>query len=273
MIKKLKGKLEQFVRLLFVNSVTQLNDSIVLVEYPKSGGTWLGQLISSYLEIPFPRNKFPKLEKSLYHGHYLPEKNILNNKKIILLVRDGRDVMVSQYHHRLLWNDKNKLIPKDVHYYRSILEYDDFNDVKKNMSHFINFSFTHTPSKMQQYTYMGNWASFNEAWLKELNKRNNIYLIRYESLLENPYDTLAQMFSSFFGFEKINKQKLTTIIAKYSFENQTKRKAGEENVKSFLRKGIKGDWKNYFGEKEKEIFKKHANHMLIKLGYEDNTNW
>ena len=89
-IKKIKGKFEQLTRLLFINFLTLKNDSIILVEYPKSGGTWLGQLVSSYFKIPFPRNKFPGIKRSLYHGHYLPKFNITKNKKIILLVRDGR---------------------------------------------------------------------------------------------------------------------------------------------------------------------------------------
>ena len=71
----------------------------------------------------------------------------------------------------------------------------------------------------------------------------------------------------------IKDKKIQEIVDRYSFESQTKRKKGEENTSSFLRKGISGDWENYFNEEAKDIFKKHAGQMLIQLGYEKDMNW
>ena len=118
MFNTLKNKGINFTRLLFVNSLTILNKSVLLIEYPKSGGTWLGQLVSEYLQIPFPSHKMPSLNKSLYLGHYLPRGWIKKNKKIIFLVRDGRDVLISLYFHQLFFNEKNINQKKDVLYYR-----------------------------------------------------------------------------------------------------------------------------------------------------------
>ncbi|AOW21166.1 sulfotransferase domain-containing protein [Urechidicola croceus] len=271
--KIFKNKLEQFTRLIYVNSITKLNGSILLVEFPKSGGTWLGQLISNYLKIPFPRNQFPTIKKSMYHSHYLPKYSIHKNKKIIYLVRDGRDVIISLYYHQLLWNDKNKLTPKNVNYHRSKVPFDNYEDVKSNMSEFIKYTFEHTPSKLQHFTHMGNWYEYNTLWLNEMKVNKNIYLVKYEDLLEKPYSTLETMFKEFFGDKNINKDELQKVIDKFSFENQTKRKKGEENASSFLRKGIKGDWKNYFGEEEKLLFKKYTKNLLVELDYEKNINW
>lgn len=272
-LKTLTNKVEQLLRLVYVNFVTISNESVLIVEYPKSGGTWLGQLVSGYLEIPFPRNKFPILKKSLYHSHYLPKGNLLNNKKIIFLVRDGRDVMVSLYYHQLLWNDKNRLSPKDVYYHRKKVPFNDYENVKENFKEFIDYTFSHRPSKLQHFTYMGNWYEYNKAWLEKLNNSDNIYLIKYEDILKTPLKTLTQMFESFFNAKEIDQDKLQSIIDKFSFENQTKRKKGEEESASFLRKGIEGDWKNYFGEQEKRIFKDYTYNLLVELGYEENNNW
>ena len=273
-LRTIKSKLEQAVRLLLVNTITPYNGSILIVEYPKSGGTWLGQLISEYFEIPFPRNRFPILKKSVFHSHYLPKGRIPKNKKIIFLVRDGRDVMVSLYYHQLIWNDKNKLNPKDVLYHRSKTAFKDFEDVRGNMNDFIEYTYTQAPSKWQQFTYMGNWFSFNKAWLEEMKKPNpNIYLVSYEDLLKDTYGTLQKMLSEFFKIEQVDSERLRGSVAKYSFENQTKRRKGEEKKNSFLRKGISGDWKNYFGDQEKDSMKNYTKELLLDLGYEKDNNW
>lgn len=273
MIVKIKSKINQALRLLLVNSITRYQDSVLIVEYPKSGGTWLGQLVSSYLEIPFPRNTWPSLKPSVFHSHYLPNNRILKNKKIIFLVRDGRDVIISLYYHQLVWSDKNRLNPKDVLYHREKLNFENYDKIEDNLLEFIKYSYEETPSRFQQFTFMGNWYSFNDAWLNEINNSSdNIYLIKYEELLEDTERAMEKMLNSFFNLD-VDKEKLKGIVKKFSFENQTKRKKGEENKNSFLRKGISGDWKNYFGQKEKVCFKSYTKDLLIRLGYEKDTNW
>jgi len=273
MIKMIKGKLKEATRLLFVNSLTFLNKSIIIVEYPKSGGSWLGQLISEYLDIPFPRNKFPLLSKSVYHSHYQPKYLIPKNKKILWLVRDGRDVYVSFYYHQLIWSNKNKLDPKTVTYTRKNIPFKDYSDVSNNLPGYLNYSFTHTPSKMHYFNFPGHWANYNKKWKIFLKKDNsNIYLLKYEDLLKNTEDTIRSLLINFFDIE-VDEQRLKEVVHKFSFENQTNRKKGVEDTNSFLRKGIVGDWKNYFNEEAKEIFKKHAGKELIELGYENDLNW
>jgi len=268
----LLNKLEQAVRLTYLNTITSVNKSVVLVEYPKSGGTWLGQLVSSYLEIPFPRNEFPVMKKSLLHGHYLP-KHIGENNKIVYLVRDGRDVLISFYHHQLIWNDKNKKEAHNVNYHREEVGFTDYENVKKNILSYMKYSYEHKLSKFRRFVFPGNWQEYNSVWLKKAQDNPNIYMVRYEDLLENTSTTLELLLKNFFDIEEVDKDRLRTVVNKFSFENQTKRKQGEESTNSFLRKGIQGDWKNYFGEEEKEAFKKYTGDLLIRLGYEKNNDW
>lgn len=42
---------------------------------------------------------------------------------------------------------------------------------------------------------------------------------------------------------------------------------------STFRKGLIGDWKNYFTSEHKAVFKELAGQLLIDLGYEDNLDW
>ena len=271
--KIIKNKTEHFLRLLYVNSITIKNKSVLLVEYPKSGGTWLGQLVSNYLKIPFPRNKFPLTQRSFFHSHYLPKYRIPKNKKIIFLVRDGRDVLISLYYHHLVWNDKNKLSPKDVIYHRSNLPFDDYDDIKANLAEFITYTFNHKPSRLKHFTFMGNWFDYNQSWLNEMNTNDNIYMIRYEDLLDDTEASILKLLKEFFKIYDIDREHLKNVINEFSFENQSRRKKGEENKNSFLRKGIKGDWKNYFGVKERELFKQYTNDLLVRLNYEKDNNW
>ncbi|SFR36411.1 Sulfotransferase domain-containing protein [Robiginitalea myxolifaciens] len=274
LITTLKSKIEQATRLLYINTITASNGSVLIVEYPKSGGTWLGQLISNYLDLPFPRNRMPIARKSLFHSHYLPKWRIPNNPRIVYLVRDGRDVMVSLYFHQLIWNEKNKLNPKDVIYHRKQTGFKDFEDVKGNMLDFIHYTFTEQPSKLQHFTYMGNWATYNRSWIAQREQSDeNIYLVRYEDLLLDAFGTMKDMFEGFFDIEAVDEEKLRQTVQKFSFENQAKRKKGQEDKNSFLRKGISGDWKNYFGPAEREAYNHYAGDVLQALGYEQDESW
>lgn len=266
------NKIEQLLRLTYLNLITPLNKSVVLVEFPKSGGTWLGQLVSEYLEIPFPRNKFPSTKTSLFHGHYLP-KHISKKNKIIFLARDGRDVLISYYHHQLIWNDKNKKETHEVNYHRHNVNFTDYENVGKNILSYMQYTYEHELPKTKRYVNPGNWSDYNKVWLDTMAQSEHIYMVQYEDLLENPLQTLKKLLVSFLDIETIDEEQLSRIIKKYSFENQTQRKQGEESVKSFLRKGIRGDWKNYFEEEEKQAFKKYAGDTLIALGYEKDDQW
>ena len=46
-----------------------------------------------------------------------------------------------------------------------------------------------------------------------------------------------------------------------------------EDPSSFFRKGVVGDWRNVFTERDKYVFKEEAGDLLIKLGYEEDSDW
>jgi hypothetical protein len=51
------------------------------------------------------------------------------------------------------------------------------------------------------------------------------------------------------------------------------RKPGEEDPASHYRKGLPGDWRNYFDAKHIDAFKARYGPLVIKLGYEENDQW
>jgi hypothetical protein len=67
---------------------------------------------------------------------------------------------------------------------------------------------------------------------------------------------------------------LNGIVEMKSFKKLSGgRKRGEEDASSHFRKGQPGDWANHFASEHKAAFKERFNHVLVKLGYEDDDSW
>jgi hypothetical protein len=190
------------------------------------------------------------------HGHYLYSPSM---KNVVVVLRDGRDVMISFYYQSLFANERFN--SRLVEITRRELQFDDYDDIKKNLPRFIEYKFT--TRKHPRFT----WSDFINDWLDK-----DAAFIRYENLLQDPVEELAQ---ALYVVKKNGPDRkiLEQIVEKYSFETMSKRKQGEENKHSFLRKGIAGDWKNHFSKEAREVFNSFAGNELIKLGYEDDERW
>ncbi|MBK8050880.1 MAG: sulfotransferase domain-containing protein [Anaerolineales bacterium] len=67
---------------------------------------------------------------------------------------------------------------------------------------------------------------------------------------------------------------LQRIIACNAFEHHASgRQAGEEDVHHHYRKGVVGDWRNYFTPQVTAAFRARYGALLIQLGYEKDNNW
>ena len=109
----------------------------VVNEYPKSGGTWVGQMLGRALGVPFPRNRFPMLRTSIMHGHYLRPWGM---KNVVVVWRDGRDVTVSWYYQNLFsheWHNEPQ-----VQRARRELSFSDYDNIYENLPQFIEWAFT-----------------------------------------------------------------------------------------------------------------------------------
>lgn len=51
------------------------------------------------------------------------------------------------------------------------------------------------------------------------------------------------------------------------------RRRGQKDQNHHFRNGLSGDWKNYFTENHKELFKERYNFTLLKYGFEQDANW
>jgi hypothetical protein len=228
----------------------------IVNEYPKSGGTWVCQILSDYLDLPFPRNQFPKIQSSIIHGHYLYFPTL---KNIFIVIRDGRDVMVSYYYQSLFKHDRFN--DRLVELTRRDLTFRDYYDIRKNMPKFVEYKFSN--KKYPKFT----WSEFVNSWIDK-----KVSIIAYEDLLRDPMKVLGKAINKVCNVQP-DLDRLRDISEKYSFKNQTGRNPGEEDKFSFLRKGIAGDWKNIFSKEANQVFNKFAGKELIKLGYEKDDSW
>jgi estrone sulfotransferase len=232
-------------------------DDVFLVSYPKSGNTWLRFLIANLLkqqeEIDFHtiHNFIPEVGKQEEIIETLDRPRIIKSHspyireypKVIYLIRDGRDVYVSYYFHRI----------------RQLSSGCTFREFLKRRDH-----------------YPCTWGEHIASWLPSLASPD-ILLVRYEDLIEDGLKQLERI-ASFLSLER-TKDQLKLAIAKSGFDNMRRlelekgRRYKDQGPKVFMRQGKKGDWKDYFGQDEKTIFKSREGQMLMKLGYEINDSW
>ena len=230
---------------------------IVLTEHPKSGGTWVCQMIAEYLSIPNPHDRLPPRRRCVLHGHYL---NVADDNDTIVIWRDGRDVIVSHYYYHLF--HRRSTMPGWAERQQERLGIKDALDIQGNLPRYIEYCFTDGPP------YHMTWTSFMETW----KNRSDYVETSYEAMRENPQREMKRILAHL-SIHNIDDVKLNACISKFSFENVTGRKPGEENAYCFIRKGIVGDWKNHFSREAREVFDHYAGQALIDLDYEADHSW
>lgn len=111
-------------------------------------------------------------------------------------------------------------------------------------------------------------AAIQKSWVSSGDE-----IIRYEDLLQSDTEILTKTLIGKCNL-KISKDELSRIIMSSRFEAITGgRKKGDENIYSHERKGVSGDWKNYFSKKVSERIKLLYGDLLVATGYEKDMSW
>lgn len=227
-------------------------------EYPKSGGTWVTQMLSSYLDLPYPRNRPAKFEASVLHGHHAHSPRF---KNVLGVLRDGRDIMVSAYYHRLFHSERNSAW--SVEQTRRRLNFSDLDDIQTNLPRFIAYVFEEDDRKRFAFT----WGEFTLGWLQ-----SGSLTVSYEMLLSQPVEEMARVIESLTS-QEVDEDRLRSVVEAHSFERMTGRKRGTEDKHSFIRKGVAGDWKKHFTSEACVLFDDLAGDALVAAGYEKSRQW
>ncbi|GJM39850.1 MAG: sulfotransferase [Ardenticatenaceae bacterium] len=251
-----------------IGSTQQSSAKVLVNGSPKSGTTWMLKMIASlpgYEEIGNYYGDFQKYHTTKHghviHGHdaYTPElKNILLEEgvKVILMLRDPRDQLVSRMFHvkrstNHAWNERMKSMDNDEALMLCI-------EGRENL-----------PGMYDMITLAQSW----------LNENAEALVMKYEDLLEDTVQHF-RIVLDYLGIR--NNQGLAEVIvernrfARLSMGKriwQNQRKPGQEDSKSHFRKGIVGDWRNYLTPEHIQRFKELCGQQLIELGYEQDLDW
>lgn len=237
----------------------------LVCEFPKSGGSWFGRMVAQCLELPFCEFSLLPLSMSCVtfsHWPFHPKR-----QRCFYVLRDGRDVLVSLYYHqlRIIQNHPGSSSAK-----RLCKRYPSLNTVQIGESNardgFLRFAESVLSDKSSGRF---DWSSHVSAWVDSNPSR--VHVVRYEELLSDTCDVLEQCMD-FAGYS-CSEKRLKHIVEAYSFCAMTGRDPGDENVHSFQRKGIVGDWMNHFTTHIACLFDQAHGELLIDLGYEHNRDW
>jgi hypothetical protein len=100
------------------------------------------------------------------------------------------------------------------------------------------------------------------AW----RKFPDVFVTRYEDLLDNPAGELRR-FGDYLEVD-VDEPSLEYVIKHFSFENIHKRKPGEEDIKSWGRKGIVGDHVNFLVGEKRELWEQRFPGIAQEWGYQ-----
>ncbi|MCB0644707.1 MAG: sulfotransferase domain-containing protein [Phaeodactylibacter sp.] len=252
---KIKAALDREFLRLGLQSIEQISaEDIIIVGYPKSGNTWFQNLTTSLLLEMNPGNLpdalaqdiVPDVHARLYYKRYFPQMFFKSHhfpqpayKKVVYLVRDGRDALVSYYAM-----NKNR-------------------GIDANLEEMI------TKGK---HTFPGKWGDHARQWLQNPYEAEMI-VIKYEDLLIAPLESLKK-FCDFAGLDR-SEATLQQAIQGNAFDRMKvkEKQLGPYNQLmnakgNFLRKGKTGSYLEEMPPDLQRYFEQEAGDMLQHFGYQ-----
>lgn len=206
-----------------------------------------------------------KSPSSTIHGQSVRDlHDLFPDAKLIYIVRDGRDVLVSERFRNFV-EESRYLGARD----RGIMA-----DLRRDPGSFGDGRRSIFTVSMLVRVARG-WAqnvSEVDAEGRRLFRRNYLVL-RYEDLLRDPGKEMHRIWE-FLGVHRIARSIKARIIVEMNSnpDGVWQSQRGQE-LASFLAKGKAGNWRALFTDRDRELFKATAGDQLLKWKYESSADW
>ena len=206
-----------------------------------------------------------KSPSSTIHGQAVRDLHaVYPDAKLVYIVRDGRDVLVSERFRNFV--EESKFLTAED---KRIIE-----DLRKDQTPFTNGTrsiFTETFIRRVAKGWVANLTETEDEGRRLFGEMN--FALRYEDLLSTPFEEMTKLWK-FLGVKKVSKGLAKEIQAEMASnpdeEWQAKRNG---DISSFLPKGQAGNWPRLFTARDKAVFKEAAGAMLVKWKYEKDLSW
>jgi hypothetical protein len=257
-----------FRKLRIERDITIFPDDVFLTSYPRSGNTWtrflVGNLVHTEEAVTFLNVERLVPDMYKHSDHYLrnlARPRILKShevfdpryKKTIYIVRDPRDVAVSNYH----WEMKQKSVPEDC-------------PIEEFVPRWIQGVY---------WNRLGNWGDHVTSWLSTRQGTASFAILRYEDLMADASRELTKV-ANLLGIEP-TRERLTRAADLSSADRmrQLEQTQGGKWVqtrytrqdKPFVRKASSGGWKSVLPPKSVEQIESAWGAVMTSLGYELNA--
>lgn len=227
------------------------------VTHPKAASQWIYRILhfaapNKTIQQNLSLSKFLSdniEEDKIYPTLFISKKqydSVNISKDCFIVFRDLRDTLISHYYSLL---SSHALMNNNITIVRKCLNHLSTEEGLQLVMDYILPKYT-TP-------YIESWLGTN--------------FIKYEDLIYNDVEILTPILLPHI---ECSKSDLENIIMRNRFQNLSNgRERGQEDTSHHYRKGIVGDWRNYFSDATKKKFKEIFGNLIIKMGYEKDNNW
>jgi len=254
-----------FRHTLLEREITIFDDDIFLTSYPRSGNTWTRFLVGNvvYPDTPATFLNIERLVPDMYKTadwvlRRRPRPRVLKShesfdaryRRVIYIVRDPRDVAISNYH----WEMKLRSVPEGC-------------PIEQFVPHWMAGNF---------WRRIGSWADHVNSWLATRRGQEGFVMMRYEDLQANPQRELTRV-AEFIGL-KADPRRIDRAIELSSADNMRKMEETQgkkwvatfhtRSDKPFVRKASSGGWRTVLPPKTVAYMEEQWGPLMKQLGYE-----
>jgi len=257
--------------------------NIIINGYPKSGTTWLTKLVGDLLDCPvggfweygddylttYGTERVSRFTCYKSHHTYSELVDQLNEQtKMIYIVRDPRDIVVSgAYHFSFLPLRVKSVLRKMI---KSQTKRTKFNHKLSSMMSLAKRKSMMIALVNGQSTYQLKWMS--TSWIEHVNPfiNKNIFILKYENLLADTTEECRKILA--FLDSKLSSDQLDAIVKNNSFESKKQHYTESQDYFNIrlLRKGKKQQWRDELTPDQIDTIVQYNLPLMRHFGYSDS---